>query len=148
MVTDLFAVQPKTDRVKIEEVRSPLQCSAEDYKSSFSRAVEVALPDHRTIYVSGTASIAPGGESVHIGDTEKQIALTMEVVEAILQSRNMSYADTVRGIAYFKDITDSALLAKYCKEKNLPELPFAFSHSDVCRDDLLFEIELDAVTVS
>jgi enamine deaminase RidA (YjgF/YER057c/UK114 family) len=148
LVTDLFAVQPKTDRVKIEAVPSPLQCSAEDYKSSFSRAIEVALPDHRTIYISGTASIAPGGETVHIGDVKKQIALTMEVADAILQSRNMSYTDMVRGIAYFKDIADAPLLGQYCKEKNLPQLPFAVSHSDVCRDDLLFEIELDAAKVS
>lgn len=148
LVTDLFAVQPKTDRVRIETVESPLQCSAEDYKSSFSRAVEVALPDHRTIYISGTASITPGGETVHVGDVEKQIALTIEVADAILKSRNMSYADTVSGIAYFKDINDVPLLAKYCKENNLPPLPFAISHSDVCRDDLLFEIELDAVRVS
>ena len=148
LVTDLFAVQPKTDRVKVEAAQSPLQCSAEDYRSSFSRAVEVALPDHRTLYISGTASIAPDGETLHIGDAEKQIALTMEVAEAILKSRNMSYADTVRGIAYFKDIADVPLLAKYGKENNLPQLPFAVSHSDVCRDDLLFEIELDAVKVS
>ncbi len=148
LITDLYAVQPRTDRVKIEAVKSPLQCSAEDYKSSFSRAVEVTLPDCRAIYISGTASIAPGGETLHSNDSEKQIALTMEVAEAILESRNMSLADTVRGIAYFKDIADAPLLTKYCREKNLPQMPFAISHSDICRDDLLFEIELDAVKVS
>ena len=147
-MTDLYAVQPKTDRVKIEAVESPLQCSAEDYKSSFSRAVEVALGDHRTVYISGTASIAPGGETLHLNDSEKQIALTMEVAEAILESRDMSFSDAVRGIAYFKDIADVPLLAKYCKERNFPQIPFAISHSEVCRDDLLFEIELDAVKVS
>jgi len=148
LVTDLFAIQPKTDRVKIEAVKSPLQCSAEDYKSSFSRAVEVTLPDHRRIYISGTASIAPDGQTIHVGDVEKQIALTMEVTKSILESRDMSFADTVRGIAYFKNITDAPLLSKYCREKNLLQMPFAISHSDICRDDLLFEIELDAVTVS
>ena len=54
----------------------------------------------------------------------------------------------VRGIAYFKDIADVPLLAKYYSENNLPQIPFAISHSDICRDDLLFEIELDAITVS
>jgi len=145
LVTDLFAIQPKNDRVKIEAVESPLQCSAEDYKSSFSRAIEVTLPDHRRIYISGTASIAPDGRTVHVGDVEKQIALTMEVADAILKSRNMSFSDMVRGIAYFKNITDAPLLAKYCRENNLPQTPFAISHSDICRDDLLFEIELDAI---
>jgi hypothetical protein len=28
---------------------------------------------------------------------------------------------------------------------NMPPLPAIFAHSDICRDDLLFEIELDAV---
>jgi hypothetical protein len=40
------------------------------------------------------------------------------------------------------------LLEKYCLDHNLPELPVAISHADVCRPDLLFEIELDAVSAS
>ena len=145
LVTDLFAIKPKTDRVKIEAIPSPLQCPAIDYKSSFSRAVEVTVPDHRTIYISGTASIEPSGETVHIGDTEKQIKLTMEAVDAILKSRNMEFADAVRGIAYFSDIKDVPLFTKYCRDNGLSKTPFALSHSDICRDDLLFEIELDAI---
>jgi enamine deaminase RidA (YjgF/YER057c/UK114 family) len=145
LITDLFAVKPKTDRVKIFEVESPLQCSATDYRSSFARAVEVALPDHRSLYVSGTASIEPGGKTVHLDDVKKQIDLTMEVAEAILKGRDMGWEDTVRGIAYFKDIKNVPLFTKYCKDHNLPKMPFALSHSDVCRDDLLFEIELDAI---
>lgn len=145
LVTDLFAVKAKTDRVKIFEVESPLQCSATDYRSSFSRAVEIALPDHRSIYVSGTASIEPGGKTIHLDDVKKQIDLTMEVAEAILKGRDMGWEDTVRGIAYFKDIENAHLFTEYCNKHNLPKMPFALSHSDVCRDDLLFEIELDAV---
>lgn len=145
LVTDLLAIKPKTDRIKIEAIPSPLQCPALDYKSSFSRAVEIALPDHRTLYISGTASIEPGGETVYVDDIEKQIALTMEVTDAILKSRKMDWSDTVRAIAYFKDITHAHLFKKYCKDKGLPRMPFALSHSDVCRDDLLFEIELDAI---
>ena len=44
-----------------------------------------------------------------------------------------------------KDIGDAPLFKKYCKDNGLPRVPFALSHSDVCRDDLLFEIELDAI---
>jgi enamine deaminase RidA (YjgF/YER057c/UK114 family) len=145
LVTDLFAVKAKTDKVKIFEVESPLQCSATDYRSSFSRAVEVALPDHRSIYVSGTASIEPGGKTVHLDDYKKQIDLTMEVSEAILKGRDMGWGDVVRGIAYFKDISNAPLFAKYCQDHGLPMMPFALSHADVCRDDLLFEVEFDAV---
>jgi enamine deaminase RidA (YjgF/YER057c/UK114 family) len=145
MVCALLAVKPKHDGVKIFAVPSPLQCPALDYKSSFARAVEIDQPGSRLLTISGTASIEPGGETVHLGDTAKQIELTMEVVHEILKSRNMDWQDTARTIAYFKDDSEAHLLEQYCLDNNLPELPIAISHADVCRHDLLFEIELDAV---
>ncbi len=145
LVTDVFAMKPRSNNVRIEAVGSPLQCPATNYKSSFSRAVEIALPDHRRLYVSGTASIEPGGKTAHVGDVEKQIALTMKVVQAILESRKMSWADVSRAIAYFKDIEETPMFEKYCRDNQLPFLPIAIAHSDICRDDLLFEIEVDAV---
>ena len=143
LVTDVLAIKPKTDRVKIFAVPSPLQCPALDYKSSFSRGVEIQLPDHRQLLISGTASIEPGGATVHLDNTAKQIELTMQVIEAILDSRDMSWKDTTRAIAYFKDVEDAPLLYKYCEDNNLPAMPVAIAHSDICRDDLLFEIEVD-----
>ncbi len=145
MVCALLAVKPKHDGVKIFAVPSPLQCPALDYKSSFARAVEIDQPGSRLLTISGTASIEPGGETVHLDDTKKQIELTMEVVHEILKSRNMDWEDTARAIAYFKDDSEAYMLEEYCIENNLPELPVAISHADVCRHDLLFEIELDAV---
>ncbi|MHC4708700.1 MAG: RidA family protein, partial [Planctomycetota bacterium] len=148
VVAEAFAIKPKRDTVRIQEVTSPLQCPAPDYKSSFSRAVEVAFSDHRRLYVSGTASIQRDGTTAHIGDTAKQIALTMEVVEAILDSRRMSFSDVSRAIAYFKDIDDAPLFDTYCQKEGLSLLPIAVAHGDICRDELLFEIELDAVANS
>lgn len=146
IITGAYAVKAKNGaNIRIEAVPSPLQCPAIDYKSSFSRAVEVALSDHRRIYISGTASIHPGGKSAHIDDVPKQIALTMEVAQAILESRDMGWQDTNRAIAYFKDMASVPVLEDYCKSKNLPYIPFAYSHADICRDDLLFEIEVDAI---
>jgi enamine deaminase RidA (YjgF/YER057c/UK114 family) len=147
VVAEAFAIKPKKDGVRIQEVTSPRQCPAPDYKSSFSRAVEVVLPDHRRLYVSGTASIKRDGATAHIGDATKQIALTMEVVKAILESRRMGWSDVSRAIAYFKDIQDAPLLDSYCSKKRLPLLPMAVAHGDICRDELLFEIEIDAVAV-
>jgi enamine deaminase RidA (YjgF/YER057c/UK114 family) len=145
MVCALLAVKPKCDRVKVFAVPSPLQCPALDYRSSFSRAIEIDRPGSRLLAISGTASIEPGGETAHVGDCAKQIELTMQVVHAILRSRGMDWGNTSRAIAYFKDIADAPLLEQYCNEHRLPELPVAISHADVCRHDLLFEIELDAV---
>ena len=148
IVCALLAVKPKHDAVKIFAVPSPLQCPALDYKSSFARAVEIDQPGSRLLTISGTASIEPGGATVHLDDCEKQIELTMDVVHEILKSRNMDWEDTSRAIAYFKNMDEAHLLEKYCIDHQLPELPVAISHADVCRHDLLFEIELDAVKAS
>jgi enamine deaminase RidA (YjgF/YER057c/UK114 family) len=147
LIADVLAFKPKNKNIKVFAVPSPLQCPAVDYKSSFSRAVEVVLSDHRRLYISGTASIDPDGATAYIGDVKKQISLTMKVVQAILQSRNMNWGDVSRAIAYFKDMNDSHLLKEYCRTNDLPHMPIAVAHGDICRDDLLFEIEVDAVQI-
>jgi len=148
IVCDLLAVQPKTSKVKIISVESPMQGSALNYRSSFSRAVEMAFPTHRSLLISGTASIDKDGKSEHIGNAQLQIDLTMRVVKAILKSRGMGWHDLFRGIAYFKNISDRTLFDKYCKDLDIPKFPLAVAHTDICRGDLLFEIEIDAVKVN
>ncbi len=147
IMMDVLAVQPKTERVKIQVVDSPLQNPALDYKSSFSRAVEIKLPTHRSLLVSGTASIDPDGKTAHLNDPEKQIRLTMKVVKAILESRDMDWCDLFRGIAYFKDMDYLPIYRRVAEDLGIPRFPLAVSHADVCRHDLLFEIEVDAVKV-
>jgi enamine deaminase RidA (YjgF/YER057c/UK114 family) len=141
-----LAIRPKHDRVVIGEVASPLQCAATEYRSSFARAVEVTFPKRRYLSISGTASIAPGGESLYQDDVVKQIHLTLDVVEAIFKSRGYKWANTVRAIGYFRDINDLSIFDAILKERGIAPLPLAPAHTIVCRDDLLFEIELDAVT--
>ena len=145
LTSGALAIRPKHDRVVIREVASPLQCAATRYRSSFSRAVEVDFPEHRYLTVSGTASIAPGGESLYEGDVVKQIHLTLDVVEAILKSRGYDWGNTVRAIGYFRDINDLPVFDAILKERGIAPLPLAPAHTIVCRDDLLFEIELDAI---
>lgn len=147
MVAALLAVKPRNDSVKVFAVPSPLQCPALDYNSSFARAVEIDLPGSRLLTISGTASIEPEGKTVHIGNCEKQVALTMAVVLEILKSRDLDWENICRGIAYFKHVKDAHLFRAYCEERSMPELPVAISHAHVCRDDLLFEIEVDAIEI-
>lgn len=148
IVADLLAVRSKCGEVGVVAVNSPLQNSATDYHSSFSRAVEVALPTHRTLYVSGTASIDKSGRTVHRESAGAQIDLTMRVVGELLSSRAMGWQDVSRGIAYFKNSADAVLLENYCRETGIGRLPLSFFHADICRRDLLFEIEVDAVKSS
>jgi hypothetical protein len=57
----------------------------------------------------------------------------------------MDWNHAARAIAYFKNISDAHLLEKYAMENKLPNLPVTIAPADICRKDLLFEIELDAV---
>ncbi|MBN2506846.1 MAG: translation initiation inhibitor [Verrucomicrobia bacterium] len=145
LVLGAWAIQPPEDRVRIAEVSSPLQCPAPDYGSCFSRAVEIGTPHSRHLLVSGTASIEPGGRSAHDGDITSQIALTMRVVRGILNARGMRFRDATRASAYLKRPGDAPAFAAWCR-RHAPSLrPVLTMQAEVCRDELLFEIELDAV---
>ena len=142
----LLALEPKSPQsVRLEPVPSPLQCPALEYGSSFSRAVEVTTGDVRRLYISGTASIDQNGKTVYKDEVEKQIEHTFEVVDAILRSRGMSFADSTRSMAYFKRREDISRLEKYCQKFRLDPATVLISLNDICRDDLLFEIEIDAI---
>jgi enamine deaminase RidA (YjgF/YER057c/UK114 family) len=144
---DAYAVVPRSGAdVKVSEVISPLQCPANAYKSAFSRAVEVAIGgDGRHLLISGTASIEPEGRTAHVGDLDAQIDLSLRVVGAILESRGMKWQDVARAILYFPDIAWMSHFEGCRVALGLPPIPAIFAHCDICRDDLLFEIELDAL---
>ncbi|MEN8127329.1 MAG: hypothetical protein ABFR90_05935 [Planctomycetota bacterium] len=144
LTAQLLAVKPKSDDVRIEAADSPLQNPALDYKSSFSRGVKVLAPDHRRLSVSGTASIDAAGETIHVDDAAAQVDLTMRVVGGILEKAGMEWADAVSSLVYFKRLEYVRLFDDYCRTHNIT-LPHVKIHADVCRDDLLFELELDAV---
>ena len=141
-----LAIRPKiAGALTIEAIPSPLQCAALEYGSSFSRAVEIGTPQHRVLMVSGTASIEPGGATAHVDDVQKQIQLTMNVVEAILTSRGMTWQDTTRAVMYLKKAEYVKIWQTWLKKHQLRDLPVLTIEADVCRDDLLVELELDAI---
>lgn len=144
VIAKALAVLPKSNAVTIRQIDSPLQCEALAYGSAFSRAIEVADAKSRVLYVSGTASIEPGGDTAHIGNPATQIEKTMAVVRALLAQAKMDLSNTTRAIAYFKSSDYMPLWEEYCRRHQLPPMPVILAECDVCRDNLLFELELDA----
>ena len=143
-----WAVRPIGEGVRAKEIGSPLQCPAPAYGSSFSRAMEIDSGGWRRLLVSGTARIHPGGKTAWVGDAKKQVDLTMEVIAGILQARGMDYRDVTRATAYYRDPSYRRFFNEWCAERNLESMPVVNTHCVVCRDDLLFEIELDACAKS
>ena len=144
MVAGAWAMKPLDDRTTAHEASSPLQCPAPNYGSCFSRAVDIKTPNHRRLLISGTASIDYDGNSIHDGDIKSQIECTMDVVEAILRSREMNYASVSRATAYLKKLEHGAAVLEWCAARGV-NLPLLCLQSAVCRDELLFELELDAM---
>jgi len=139
-----WAFRPLEKSACAQEMASPLQCPAPAYGSSFSRAMEISSENSRRIFISGTASIAPGGKTLWVDDTRKQVELTMDVVEAILRSRGLAFADLTRATAYFRHAADAGIFSEWLAANRLEQMPVVSAQCDVCRDDLLFELEAEA----
>ncbi len=142
-----LAVIPADDNVTVCAVPSPLQCAALEYGSTFSRAAEIREPGLRRLFISGTASISPDGKTQFDGDIDAQIKRTMEVVSSILHFRGMDLSCTTRALTYFKHAEHIPAFDAWRTANNIPDIPTIRIHNDVCRHDLLFEIELDAISV-
>jgi len=144
LVAGAWAAQPLDSSARIVEVHSPLQCPASNYGSSFSRAMEISSLHGRRLLISGTASVAPGGQTLWPGNLRQQIQHTMEVVEVILASRGFDFSDITRATAYFKNRADLPEFPAWCEARNLRSLPAITTHCGICREELLFELEADA----
>ena len=114
------------------------QQSALEYGSAFSRASRAITPAGETVFVSGTASIDASGATTNIGDAQRQINTTIENVRAVLRDMNCRDEDVVQVVAYCKT-TEVEKIFNGLKGE-LP-WPWVTVICDICRPDLLFEIE-------
>jgi enamine deaminase RidA (YjgF/YER057c/UK114 family) len=148
LLASAWAIRSKDSSLSSKAIASPLQCSAPSYGSCFNRAVELATSDARQLLISGTASIDPQGRSARRDDFAGQVDLTMRVIEAILRAQQMSFADATRATAYLKHASDVSEFYEYLAARGLDRMPLVVACADVCRDELLFEMELDAIQPS
>jgi enamine deaminase RidA (YjgF/YER057c/UK114 family) len=134
---DLLAVLQPSDSIEFFSAVGRQQCALE-YGSAFSRASAAVTPAGRTVFVSGTASIDAEGESINIGDPAGQINTTIENVRAVLRDTNCSDNDVVQAVAYCKTLD---VLEVFDGMKDRIAWPWITVVCDICRPELLFEIE-------
>lgn len=142
---ELNAIKPRRNDFIIEKVRSPLQCSAENYGSSFSRAVRYSDSEYSYLTVSGTASIDQEGKTMHVNDFRKQIELSFKIVKAILESQNYEFMDIIRAYAFCSDTSYGKLFYEYVKTSFPDKFAFICTGNKICRYGLLFEVEMDVI---
>ena len=111
------------------------------YGSAFSRAARASTPAGHTVYVSGTAAIDTAGRTIHIGDARGQIHATIENVRAAFRHAGCKDGDVVQAIAYSKTPEVERVFLDGWKDLGWPCISV---QGDVCRDNLLFEVEATA----
>jgi chorismate lyase / 3-hydroxybenzoate synthase len=131
-------------------LENPRQISAFRYprrygprSPSFARGA--LLPDGRTLVLSGTASIR-GHESMHPGSLPDQFHETMRNIDAVIEAGFGSGASLVsedletRLKVYIRSSGDQPRIADLV-ERALPEAQVLYLQADICRSELLLEIE-------
>jgi enamine deaminase RidA (YjgF/YER057c/UK114 family) len=116
------------------------QQSAFRYGSAFSRAALTRSALGTTLFVSGTAAVSAEGGSLYHDDASSQIRCTLDNVAAVLADCGASDEDIVSAVVYAKtpEILDLYL------ERHRRSWPSVNVICDICRPELLFEVEATA----
>ena len=167
VIIDFCALKPH-ESVMIRPIENPNQVNAYEYDQmvlkgradkgnpvkhppQFERGLLLANYSHSTLYISGTASII-GQETVGIGDIERQTIVTIENIKKLSDPARISELVSRSHIpeekygllrAYIKRQNDFGVVRQIC-EKFFPQIPVSYVEADICRDDLLIEIEGEA----
>jgi enamine deaminase RidA (YjgF/YER057c/UK114 family) len=121
------------------------QRNAFAYGSDFSRAVSVSIEGRKTIFVSGTASIDREGRSIHREDYEGQAIETLLNMAALLGEQGGRLRDIALATLFYKDDEMLAAYQDVSHLLGLEDLPIIPVRADVCRRELLVEIEAVAL---
>ncbi len=138
---DLVAVLEPADCTQYLQVTGKQHCALE-YGSAFSRAARSIMPAGNAVFVSGTASIDADGATTHVGEAARQIHATIENVRAVLSEMQCRDDDVVQVVAYCKT---PEVERAFDSIKNKLAWPWLTAICDICRPDLLFEIEATAM---
>jgi chorismate lyase / 3-hydroxybenzoate synthase len=154
---DIYFLATRTgDVVHIE---NPRQTPAHQYPNqygpkspSFARATYLRPADEhasRSLFVSGTASIV-GDETVSVGDIKGQCDVTIANLEALVGRANLENHGVDDGFAltdldavkvYVRDAEDLPVVAERCGQAFADQAQISYLNADICRPDLLVEIE-------
>lgn len=156
LVATCLALQTERKDVRLCPLENPLQTPSFDYAKrfslkspKFSRAMAVAIGNYVTTWISGTASIV-NSESLYLGDVEKQTEQTLTNIERLIDAENCArhgltgagstLADLAKMRVYVKRPEDFERCRAVC-ERRVGPVPVIYAHADVCRSELLVEIE-------
>jgi enamine deaminase RidA (YjgF/YER057c/UK114 family) len=164
IILEIYAVSV-INSVEIHPLKNPLQVDAYNYSDDvlvgaaaagqqnkttpkFERAKFIGINSEAHIYISGTASIH-NELTVGIDDPVKQTETTLENIAGLISPENLQLA----GINQINENPFYLFIRVYIKHqayldnvrkicaRQLPDIPVHYLIADVCRENLLVEIE-------
>lgn len=117
------------------------------YGLTFERGTRIDLGDRVHTFISGTASIDPTGQTLHLGDVKLQTERATANVRALLDDAGAKLSDVAMLLAYLRDPTDLPLVEE-CLRASFEGIPMLFLAARVCRPGWLVEIECIAITTA
>lgn len=147
----VYYIASKNPGIGIENSQ---QVSAFEYPSNysmdpplFSRALLQQTPQQDILFISGTASIT-GHETQHLGNIEKQLALCVSNIEHLLDTASddhrfarTSFSACEQIKVYLKNTEHLAIVKLLLQDYIQQGANIHYFQGDMCRDDLLVEIE-------
>jgi chorismate lyase/3-hydroxybenzoate synthase len=134
-------------------IENPRQTSAYHYPPKFgrhspifSRACVLSESAGTNLFVSGTSSIV-GHETIHHGDVAAQTRETMVNINALLEEANRVVGsaryslDGLKFKVYVRQPSDFSAIEGALAGSLPSSTPIVYLQADVCREDLLVEIE-------
>ena len=145
---DLIAVVGETGSGTIvKQLTNTAQLDAFRYGSAFSRGALVQEPDVSLIEVSGTAAIDQQGKTQFVGNIRGQINCTFDKIEKRLGNDGAGLKDIAAATVYVKRPEYAGIFWEMASDRGLEHFPAVCVVADVCRDDLLFEIDAEVAIV-
>ncbi len=164
-----FCALKSDDAIKMKAINNPNQVNAYEYGQQvlkgitgnsasakhppqFERGLLLMNKTAGTLYVSGTASII-GQETIGKGDVNEQTIVTIENIRKVADIERIKQLagkqDMGKGRfsllrVYIKKQEDFNSVKSICYDQ-FKDSPVIFIEADICRDDLLTEIEAEVI---
>lgn len=143
---DLLAVIPAANsQAYVRQLSSPGQPEAWSYGSAFSRGALIEEPEATLVQVSGTAAINEHGQSLYPDDIGAQIDCTFDKIEALLGRAGATLADVAAASVFVKHPQHAQIYWECAAARGLQNIPAVVMVADVCRQELLFEMDAEVV---
>ncbi|HOW65752.1 MAG TPA: Rid family hydrolase [Candidatus Paceibacterota bacterium] len=144
-VMDVLAMTAETGkRPQIERLGNVRQKDAFRYGAAFCRGTVIRDPELCQFQISGTAAIDEQGVSLYPDNAEGQIQRTLDNLESLMEPVGAGFSKVCSATVFLKRAEDAAIYRQILRDRGLENLPAVCMVADICRSELLFELDAQA----